>query len=316
MKKILITLLSILILSSAVFAEKKIVATTQGTNLKPQDMVEVFVEELNKDKYQYQIADYKVCTEPENQNIPWTVAIGNEGYDCNNGRTHVREKSIYLFMKNGYVCFKTFGGPTTSNMKDCIDANNEDFSKIRDSVYNSIDSYIRESKTWLRRYNKSYSEDELEALHKLYSVTRTISSFIINEYNFNGKYSVVIEDTTLGNCLKSNNLTWEVSWNQDEELLEFCKRRNCSLSKVFNEAYVDPKTIKKSELKKLKKEGNVGYYYSIIQYVIYKAQDDKVMETIVNLKTHLSLDDMLQGNYENTHLRCVDKLDNVIKDVY
>lgn len=40
------------------------------------------------------------------------------------------------------------------------------------------------------------------------------------------------------------------------------------------------------------------------------------METIVNLKTHLSLDDMLQGNYENTHLSCVDKLDNVIKDVY
>lgn len=315
MKKILIALLSILILSSAVFALDT-VATTYQTNLKPQDMVEIFVEELNKDKYQYQIADYKVYTEPEKQNYAWTVAISNEGYDYNNGRTHVCERSIYLFMKNGYVCFKTFGGPTKSGFKTCIDANNEDFSKIRDSVYDSIDSYIRESKTWLRRYSKSYSEDELEALNKLYCVTRTMFSFIINEYNFNGKYSVVIEDTTLGNCIKSNNLTWEVSWNQDEELLEFCKRRNCSLSKVFNEAYVDPKTIKKSELKKLKKEGNVEYYYSIIQYVIYKAQDDKVMETIVNLKTHLSLDDMLQGNYENRHLRYVDKLDNVIKDVY
>lgn len=64
MKKILIALLSILILSSAVFALDT-VATTYQTNLKPQDMVEIFVEELNKDKYQYQIADYKVYTEPE-----------------------------------------------------------------------------------------------------------------------------------------------------------------------------------------------------------------------------------------------------------
>lgn len=313
MKKILITLLSILTLSSAVFALDT-VATTYQTNLKPQDMVEIFVEELNKGKYRYQIADYKVYTEPEKQNYAWAVKIDNDGYT--EGRTKVYERSVYIFMKNGYVCFKTFGGPTKSGFKTCIDANNEGFSKIRDSVYDSIDSYIRESKTWLKRYNKSYSEDELEALNKLYCVTRTMFSFTINEYNFNGKYSVVIEDTTLGDCIKSNNLIWEVSWNQDEELLEFCKRRNCSLSKVFNAAYVDPKTIKKSELKKLKKEGNVGYYYGIIQYVIYKAQDDKVMETIVNLKTYLSLDDMLQGNYENTHLRCVDKLDNVIKDVY
>lgn len=310
MKKILIILLSILTLSSAVFALDT-VATTYQTNLKPQDMVEIFVEELNKDKYQYQIADYKVYTESEKQNYAWAVKIDNDGYT--EGRTKVYERSVYIFMKNGYVCFKTFGGPTKSGFKTCIDANNEDFSKIRDSVYDSIDSYIRESKTWLKRYNKSYSEDELEALNKLYCVTRTAFSFIINEYNFNGKYGVVIEDTTLGNCIKSNNLTWEVSWNQDEELLEFCKRRNCSLSKVFNEDYVDPKTIKKAELKKLKKEKQELLCYDVITYKLYKVQNDEVVGTTLYLKSFLNIDDMLSGDYDYKGcFQYVDKSGNII----
>lgn len=310
MKKILIALLSILTLSSAVFALDT-VATTYQTNLKPQDMVEIFVEELNKGKYQYQIADYKVYTEPEKQNYAWSVNIGNEGYIEN--RTKTYERSIYLFMKNGYVCFKTFGGPTKSGFKTCIDANNEDFSKIRDSVYDSIDSYIRESKTWLRRYNKGYSEDELEALNKLYCVTRTAFSFIINEYNFNGKYSVVIEDTTLGDCIKSNNLTWEVSWNQDEELLEFCKRRNCSLSKVFNEDYVDPETIKKAELKKLKKEKQELLCYDVLTYKLYKVQNNEVVGTTLYLKYFLNIDDMLSGDYDYKGCyQYVDKSGNII----
>lgn len=310
MKKILTILLSILILSSAVFALDT-VATTYQTTLKPSDMVEIFVEELNKDKYQYQIADYKVYTEPEKQNYAWAVKIDNDGYI--EGRTKVYERSIYLFMKNGYVCFKTFGGPTQSGFKTCIDANNEDFSKIRDSVYDSIDSYIRESKTWLKRYNKSYSEDELEALNKLYCVTRTMFSFTINEYNFNGKYEVVIEDSTLSDCIKSLNLIWEVSWNQDEELLEFCKRRNCSLSKVFNEAYVDPKTIKKSELKKLKKEKQELLCYDVTTYNFYKVQNDEVVGTTFYIKYFLNIDDMLSGDYGYKGcFQCVDKSGNII----
>ena len=42
----------------------------------------------------------------------------------------------------------------------------------------------------------------------------------------------------------------------------------------------------------------VGNDESVIEKMII---DAKAKETIVNLKTHLSLDDMLQGNYENTH---------------
>lgn len=310
MKKIVMILLSILTLSSAVFAMEN-VATTYQTNLKPSDMVEIFVEELNKGRYQYQIADYKVYTDPEKQNYAWAVKIDNDGYT--EGRTKVYERSVYIFMKNGYVCFKTFGGPTDSGFKTCIDANNEDFSKIRDSVYDSIDSYIRESKTWLKRYNKSYSEDELEALNKLYCVTRTMSSFTIDEYNFNGKYNVVIEDTTLDDCIKSNNLIWEVSWNQDEELLEFCKRRNCSLSKVFNEDYVDPKTIKRAELKKLKEEKQELLCYDVITYKLYKVQNDEVVGTTLYLKSFLNIDDMLSGDYGYKGcFQCVDKQDNII----
>lgn len=54
-----------------------------------------------------QIADYKVYTEPEKQNYAWAVKIDTEGYV--EDRTKTYESSIYLFMKNGYVCLKTLG---------------------------------------------------------------------------------------------------------------------------------------------------------------------------------------------------------------
>ena len=80
MKKLLAAFLFILTVATSVFAEE-VIATTYQTNLKPQDMVEIFVEEINRDKYAYQIADYKVYTESEKQNYAWQVVIGDMGYD-------------------------------------------------------------------------------------------------------------------------------------------------------------------------------------------------------------------------------------------
>ena len=93
MKKIFIALLFILTVTTSMFALDTVVTTYQ-TNLKPQDMVEIFVEELNKDKYQYQIADYKVYTEPEKQNYAWAVKIDNNGYT---------EKVVLKFMKDRFT---------------------------------------------------------------------------------------------------------------------------------------------------------------------------------------------------------------------
>lgn len=307
MKKLFIILLAFcLTLSSAVFAEKKTVATTYQTNLKPQDMVEIFVEEINRDKYAYQIADYKVYTESEKQNYAWVVAIGDEGYDCDNGRTHVRERSIYLFMKNGYVCFKTFGGPTTSNMKDCIDVNSEGGrDKIRDSLYDAIDSFTDESITWLKRYNKNYSEDELEALTMLNSIEKFFT-YDISKYKLKRKYSNILIDGMI-RCVESGALNWiSPSWlsgsNEELLLLSFCKKHNTQflVEDCGMTPYKDKDDYKKSELKKLKKEGYDKILDFRTQYRFYKVQDNKVVCALVDFYPYYKIDDILLGNYKSS----------------
>ena len=306
MKKILIALLSILTLSSAVFALDT-VATTYQTNLKPQDMVEIFVEEINRDNYAYQIADYKVYTEPEKQNYAWAVKIDNDGYT--EGRTKVYERSIYLFMNNGYVCFKTFGGPTTSGMKDCIDCNSEGGpGKIRDSLYYAIDSFTDESITWLKRYNKNYSEDELEALTMLNSIQK-LFTYDISKYYLKRKYgnfplASADEDIRI---LESSALNWiSPSWlsgsNEELLLLSFCKKHNAQflVEDCGTTSYKDKKDYKKSELKKLKKEG-----YDIIpdfktQYRVYKVQDNKIVCALIDFYPYYKIDDILLGNYKSS----------------
>lgn len=329
MKKILIALLSILILSSAVFALDT-VATTYQTNLKPQDMVEIFVEELNKDKYRYQIADYKVYTEPEKQNYAWTVNIDNDGYT--EGRTKVYERSIYLFMKNGYVCFKTFGGPTTSGMKDCIDGNSEGGrDKIRDSLYDAIEFFTDKSLTWLKRYNKNYSEDELEALVMLNSIYKFFSSYDISKYELKRTYSNLLRDSMI-RCVESSTLNWvSPSWlsgsNEELLLLSFCKKHNTQflVENCGMTPYKDKDDYKKSELKKLKKEGYDKILDFRTQYRFYKVQDNKIVCALVDFYPYYMIDDILLGNYKssqkigNTEVkyherfyRYVDNQDNII----
>lgn len=326
MKKILIALLSILILSSAVFALDT-VATTQGTNLKPQDMVEIFVEELNKDKYRYQIADYKVYTEPEKQNYAWFVAIEDEGYIEN--RTKTYERSIYLSMKNGYVRFSTFGGPTRAGFKTCIDGNSEGGrDKIRDSLYDAIEFFTDESLTWLKRYNKNYSEDELEALVMLNSIDKF---FTISEYEFKRTYSNLLTDS-MTHCVESNTLNWtSPSWlsgsNEELLLLSFCKKHNTQflVEDCGYISYKDKEDYKKSELKKLKKEGYDKILDFRTQYRFYKVQDNKIVCALVDFYPYYKIDDILLGKYKsswkigNTEIKCyerfyryVDNQDNVI----
>ena len=303
MKKILITLLFILTVSTTVFA-KEVVATTQETNLKPQDMVEIFVEEINRDKYAYQIADYKVYTESDKQNYAWAVKIDNDGYIEN--RTKVYERSVFLFMKNGYVCFKTFGGPTTSNMKDCIDCNSEgDRDKIRDSLYYAIESFTDESLTWLNRYNKNYSEDELEALTMLNSIEKFFSTYDISKLKFKRTYRNFLLDSEF-HCVESNTLNWtSPGWlsgsNEEFLLLSFCKKHNTQflVEDCGTTSYKDKEDYKKSELKKLKKEG-----YDILldfktQYRFYKVQDNKIVCALVDYYPYYKIDDILLGKYKS-----------------
>ena len=304
MKKVLITLLFVLTVSTMGFAEKKIVATTYQTSLKPQDMVEIFVEELNRDKYQYQIADYEVYTKPEEQNYAWAVKIDTEGYYCNNGLTNVCERSVYLFMKNGYVRLSTFGGPTLIGFKKCIDSKGG-LGEIRDSLYDAIGLFTDESITWLKRYNESYSEDEFEALVMLNSLDFLILDYYVSDCKFRGKYNNYLLDSEV-TCVESNTLNWiSPSWlsgsNEELLLLSFCKKHNTQflVENCGTTLYKDKEDYKKSELKKLKKEG-----YDIVldfrtQYRFYKVQDNKIVCVLVDFYPYYKIDDILLGNYKS-----------------
>ena len=315
MKKILITLLSILTLSSAVFAMEN-VATTYQTTLKPSDMVEIFVEELNKDSYRYQIADYKVYTEPEKQNYAWAVKIDNDGYT--EGRTKVYERSVYLFMKNGYVCFETFGGPTQTNLKSCIDGNSEGgLGKIIDSLYGAIESFTNESLTWLKRYNESYSEDELEALSMLNSLDTFLGHYYVSDCELKRIYSNCILDAEV-EVVESNVLNWiSPSWligsNEELLLLSFCKKYNNQflVEDCGRTDYKNIKDYKKSELKKLKKEGHDIVLDFRTQYRFYKVQGNKIVCVLVDFCPCYKIDDLLLGKYERFY-RYIDNHGNII----
>lgn len=312
MKKILIIMM-IFMLATNIFAIETI-ATTYQTNLKPSDMVEIFVEELNKDSYAYQVGDYKVYTTQNEQNYAWSVMIDTEGY--RSGNTKVFERSIYLCMKNGYVCLKTFGGPTITNHKDCIDGN-EEISKIHDTLYDAIYSYTKESKKWLKRYGKNYREDELEALDMLNNIDTLYDHYHTGIPGIFRREYYIVENSLqyIKDFVKSNNLSWSFYFYQDEDLLDFCKRHNCSLYKTGDEDIKKPESIKKSKLKKLKKEGHNIYVYYTCPYTFYKIQNDEVVSAQAYQQYYLSIDDMLLGDYQKISCRFIDASNNVLMDI-
>ena len=160
-----ITILSfIFFISHSIFSLEKI-ATTYQTNLKPTDMVDIFLEQVNKSSYAYQIWDYEVYTNENEQNYAWGVGIDDSGYTSSSG-DKVMGRSVYLFMKNGYICFETFGGPTQVDRKKCYNGMKE-WKNIYDSCKYAITNYIAESQKWLTRYDKTYRDDEILALDKL-----------------------------------------------------------------------------------------------------------------------------------------------------
>ena len=77
---------------------------------------------------------------------------------------------------------------------------------------------------------------------------------------------------------------------------------NCSVPVLvgYVAAYRNKEDYKKSELKKLKKEG-----YDIIpdfktQYRFYKVQDNKIVCTLVDFYPYYKIDDILLGKYKSS----------------
>ena len=120
--------------------------------------------------------------------------------------------------------------------------------------------------------------------------------------------------------------SWLSGSNEELLLLSFCKKHNTQflIEDCGTTSYKDKEDYKKSELKKLKKEG-----YDIIldykaQYRVYKVQDNEIVCALIDFYPYYKIDDLLLGNYKskkigNTEIKCyerfyryVDNQDNVI----
>lgn len=140
------------------------IATTYNTELTIQDILDVFLEECNRQNYLYQVWDYHVYTDESDQNYAWCVEVDTDGYEYYG--YYVYERSVYLYMKNGYLTYKTFGAPTRTGMKHCFNADGE-FDKIVESCKTAVSGLLTESSNWIKRYKKEYSSAELLGLDRL-----------------------------------------------------------------------------------------------------------------------------------------------------
>ena len=104
-----------------------------------------------------------VYTKADEQNYAWSVFTEDKGYTTN--KYIVKESSVYLYLKNGWIALYSFGGETTVKSKKCIDANEGDnYKTIYASCKNAIMNYRTEGDKWLKRYKTSFREDEIIAL--------------------------------------------------------------------------------------------------------------------------------------------------------
>ncbi len=152
------------------------IATTYQTVLTPKDIVEIFSDELAKEDPGYVLIDYEIFTSPDQQNYAWSISDDRDSYIYE--RTEWGDpiygymRTIYIQMRNGFIYFNVrtksdgrIGGKLPLNgYSDYV--KQEVNSLLRDT----ISKYITESKKWLDRYKKSYSQDEIEALELLKTI--------------------------------------------------------------------------------------------------------------------------------------------------
>ena len=137
MKRLLFSLILVCLSEFYIYADY-IVATSES--FSESELIEMFFEELDKEHYDHCVIDYEPATENlapgemlvtmsvgdsknsfnlGSSNGRWSIRIGDEGYDyrgeswTNYGKIiHANERSIYLWIRNGYIAVRTFDNST------------------------------------------------------------------------------------------------------------------------------------------------------------------------------------------------------------
>lgn len=299
--------LLVLFLSNySLFGLEKI-ATTYQTKLTPMDMVEIFVEELNKGNYVYQIGDYQVYTEEDSQNYAWSVQIDTEGYEYNNSKGHgtVAERSVYLFMKNGWVALKTFGGPTQTNRKSCLNANDkEQMEEISNSLGLAITDYRENGSKWLKRYGSKFSKEELLALDYLSNLEFT---------EWLGWVTVGLSYAGFSWNFSKNEISevekyyeYKESSSQNEEIIQLAERHDLQNLKMewFSENISKYPSL--TELKNLKKEGKNIYCSSSTSIIYFKIISGRLYQFTSYKNQFVDIDTLIEKNGDWTKLKMTD----------
>lgn len=161
MKKIFLTISCFLLLSISLSA-RTVITNYENPEITAEDIIECFVEELNKPRYAYGIYDYDVYKTKDNQNNVWSVEVSDCSYE--KGQDTIWGEQVTLFVSNGYFSLKTFGGETqlstiANGVVKAADLNDED--ECNDFYYDLIydlQDFAEKSHKWLKKYKSDQSK--------------------------------------------------------------------------------------------------------------------------------------------------------------
>lgn len=290
MRKRFFIIIFMIVTCFAVFGES-VIATTYNTELTIQDILDVFLEECNRENYLYQVWDYHVYTDESDQNYAWCVKVDTDGYEYYDyGHKKVYERSVYLYIKNGYLVYKTFGGPTKTGMKECFDGDKE-FDKVVESCKSAVSGLLKESSTWIKRYKKEYRPAELLGLDRLSTLNNFIGIWYTSENSYKD-YSF-ITDSSLIDKIKNLNFT-ETTYHDD--LVGVSKRHNVTYFSLSSSS-VNKRSI--PSVSKLKKYLNDGYDEFLVQdtyETYYKVVNNKVFFYYAKVCTYVKMQELIDNN--------------------
>ena len=148
------------------------VVAQSGAKFSPSEVVEIFLEEMQKDTFTNLLVDYE--GDRSSSSGKWQVNVCADGYSSVQ-YGHVGEVSIYLRIRSGYIAFRTFEKPTSIRdglVNSFYMFKENEFEKQTEDVFIN---FFKESFTWAKRNNKPYTAAEFTAFDKL------ISSFYSDE---------------------------------------------------------------------------------------------------------------------------------------
>ena len=291
MRKKIFIIIFMIVTCFAVFGES-VIATTYNTELTIQDILDVFLEECNRKNYLYQVWDYHVYTDEADQNYAWCVKVDTDGYEYYDygQKVKVHERSVYLYIKNGYLVYKTFGGPTKTGMKECFDGDKE-FDKVVESCKSAVSGLLTESSKWIKRYKKEYRPAELLCLDRL----STLDNFVVIWYTSENSYKdySFITDSSFIDKIKNLNFT-ETTYHDD--LVGVSKRHNVTYFSLSSSS-VNKRSI--PSVSKLKKYLNDGYDEFLVQdtyETYYKVVNNKVFFYYAKVCTYVKMQELIDNN--------------------